>query len=82
MLPRDLNGKEIQKKRRDVCIRRADSLCCTVETNIIVKQLHFKKKKKKPGESEGLQGEWSARAQFSDWLMVKEQGGVTKVNFI
>ena len=46
MLPRDLNGKEIQKKRRDVCIRRADSLCCTVETNIIVKQLHSKKKKK------------------------------------
>ena len=81
MLPGDLNGKEIQKKSRDVCIRIADSLCCTVETNIIVKQLHSKKKKK-PGEREGLQGEWSARAQFSDWLMVKEQGGVTKVNFI
>ena len=56
MLPGDLNGKEIQKKRRDVCIRIADSLCCTVETNIIVKQLHSKKKKK-PGEREALQGE-------------------------
>ena len=27
-----LNGKEIQK-REDICIRIADSLCCTVETN-------------------------------------------------
>ena len=28
----DLNGKEIQK-RGDICIRIADSLCCTAETN-------------------------------------------------
>ena len=28
----DLNGKEIQK-REDICIRIADSLCCTAETN-------------------------------------------------
>ena len=28
----DLNGKEIQK-RGDICIRIADSLCYTVETN-------------------------------------------------
>ena len=32
MLSGDLNGKEIQK-RGDICIRIADSLCCTVETN-------------------------------------------------
>ena len=32
MLCGDLNGKEIQK-RGDICIRIADSLCCTVETN-------------------------------------------------
>ena len=30
----DLDGKEIQK-RRDICIRTADSLCCTVETNTL-----------------------------------------------
>jgi len=53
MLPGDLNGKEIQKKRRDVCIRIADSLCCTVETNIIVKQLHSKKKKKSQVREKG-----------------------------
>ena len=29
----DLDGKEIQR-RRDICIHIADSLCCTVETNI------------------------------------------------
>ena len=29
-----LNGKEIQK--RDMCIRMADSLCCTVETNTVL----------------------------------------------
>ena len=28
----DLNGKEIQK-RGDICIHKADSLCCIVETN-------------------------------------------------
>ena len=28
----NLNGKEIQK-RVDICIRIADSLCCTVKTN-------------------------------------------------
>ena len=28
----DQTGKEIQK-REDVCIHRADSLCCIVETN-------------------------------------------------
>lgn len=28
----DPNGKEIQK-RGDLCIRTADSFCCTVETN-------------------------------------------------
>ena len=28
----DLNGREIQK-RGDVCIQRADSLCCAAETN-------------------------------------------------
>ena len=32
MLSGDLNGKEIQK-RGDICIRTADLLCCTVETN-------------------------------------------------
>ena len=29
----DPNGKEIQR-REDICIHIADSLCCTVETNI------------------------------------------------
>ena len=33
MLCGDLNGKEIQK-RGDICICIADSLCCTVETNM------------------------------------------------
>ena len=37
-----LNGKEIQK-REYVCINIDDSLCCTVETNNIVKQLYSKK---------------------------------------
>ena len=32
MLCGDLNGKEIHK-RGDICIRIADSLCCTAETN-------------------------------------------------
>ena len=42
-----LNGKEIQKEG-EICIRRVDSLCCTIETNIIiVKQLHSNKKKRK-----------------------------------
>ena len=31
-----LSGKEIQK-RRDMCIRRADSFCCRVETNMTFK---------------------------------------------
>ena len=44
MLCGDLNGKEIQK-RGDTCICIADSLCCTVENNNIVKQLNSKKKK-------------------------------------
>ena len=30
--PSDLDGKEIPKGG-DVCIRTADSLCCTAETN-------------------------------------------------
>ena len=35
MLCGDLNGKEIQKKKRgDIVIHIADSLCCTAETNI------------------------------------------------
>ena len=38
----DLHGKEIQK-RADMCIRRADSLCCTVETNNAAQQLHCSK---------------------------------------
>ena len=33
----DLNGKEI--KKGDICIHRAESLCCTAENNII-KQLY------------------------------------------
>ena len=32
MLCGDLNREEIQK-RGDICIRIADSLCCTAETN-------------------------------------------------
>ena len=31
----DLNGKDIQK-RGDICIRIADSLCCTAETSTIL----------------------------------------------
>ena len=34
------------------------------------------------GGGRGLQGTRSDRAQYSDWLMMKEQGGVTGVNFI
>ena len=33
MLFGDLKGKEIQK-RVHICIRVADSLCCTIETNV------------------------------------------------
>ena len=32
MLCGDLNEKEIQE-RGDICVRRADSLCCTAGTN-------------------------------------------------
>ena len=35
----DLNGKEILKSG-DTCICVADSLCCTLETNITLKQLY------------------------------------------
>ena len=38
----DLNGKDILK-RGDICIQISDSLCCTVETDIIVKQLYSNK---------------------------------------
>ena len=41
----DLNRKEIQK-RGDICICIADSLCCTVENNII-KQLYSNKNLKR-----------------------------------
>ena len=37
----NLNGKELQK--RQVYVYIADSICCTVETNNIVKQLYFNK---------------------------------------
>ena len=33
MLCGDVNGKAVQKKRGDVCIHVAGSLCCTVKTN-------------------------------------------------
>ena len=36
---------------------------------------------KKPGGG-GLQGMWSDRAQLSDWLMMKEEDGVTRDNYI
>ena len=38
-------GKNVKKiqKRGDMCICVADSLCCTAETNNIVKQLYFNK---------------------------------------
>ena len=45
----DLNRKEIQK-RGDICIRIADSLCCTVETHINIakqQQSNLKKKERK-----------------------------------
>ena len=38
----DQNWKEIQK-RGDICIRKADSLCHTAETNTNVKQLYANK---------------------------------------
>ena len=38
----DLNGKEIQK-RGDIRTRMANSLCCTAETNNIVKQFYSDK---------------------------------------
>ena len=41
----------------------------------------FSKAFLKPGgKGAGLQSVWSAHAQFSDWLMVKKQDGVTRVN--
>ena len=42
MLCADLYGKENQK-RGDICIHKADSLCYTVETNNIGKQLYSNK---------------------------------------
>ena len=36
-------GREVQEGG-DVCIHIADSLCCTAETNTIVKQLYSNKK--------------------------------------
>ena len=49
MLSGDLNGKEIQKTG-DMCICRADSLCCTAETNThckatILPKYFFKEKR-------------------------------------
>ena len=35
MLCGELNEKEIQQ-RGDICIRIADSLCCTVDTDIML----------------------------------------------
>ena len=50
MLCGDLNGKEIHK-RGDICIRIADSLCCTAETHTTLKSnytpIKIKKKKKR-----------------------------------
>ena len=43
MLCGDLDGKKIQE-RGDICIHMANSLCCMVENNNIVKQLHSNKK--------------------------------------
>ena len=45
MLYVDLKGKEVQK-RGDINIHIADSLCYTVETNNIVKQIYSNKNKK------------------------------------
>ena len=42
MLCVDLNGKEVQK-RGDINIHKMDSLCYTVETNNIVKQIYSNK---------------------------------------
>ena len=42
----NLNGKEIHN-RENVCIDIADSFCCTIESNNIVKQLYSNKIKKK-----------------------------------
>ena len=33
MLCSDLNGKEIKKKKRDICTHKVDSLCSEAETN-------------------------------------------------
>ena len=38
----DLNGKDILE-RGDICIYKSDLLCCTVETDIIIKQLYSNK---------------------------------------
>ena len=51
MLCDDLNGKEIQN-RGDICIRIADSLCCTAEHTTQLNEyipLKIKKKKRQPG---------------------------------
>ena len=42
VLSGDLNGKEIWK-RGDICMHIADSLCCRIETNNILKQLYSDK---------------------------------------
>ena len=54
MLCGDLNGKEIWK-RGDLCIHTADSLCCTVESNITLLSsytlINFFKKQQPPQNS-------------------------------
>ena len=37
---------------------------------------------KKPDEGGGPQGMWADGAQFSDWLMMKEEDAVTRDNYI
>ena len=59
MLCGDLNGKEIQNSGA-ICIYMADSLCCTVENDNIVKQLYSNKKiilkRKKKNIMQGIDG--------------------------
>ena len=40
-------GASRRREHGDICILIADSLCCTTETNNIVKQLYYNKDKTK-----------------------------------
>ena len=52
MLCGDLNGKEMQKKKKDICIGTTDSLCCTEEAKTTLESNYTKKKERERERAE------------------------------